>query len=131
MVRRADSRAMPIRERTLSFFRMWVTWVATVRRDISSLAPISGLDNPSSTNAAIVISVAVRLSQPLRACRCLACGSAPDAAGAERGLHPGEVCGRAQGGVDLNGLGERLPRLAAVVGVDELSGRRLQRLRPQ
>ena len=44
---------------------MWETWVATVRRDSSSLAAISGLDNPSSTNAAILISVGVRLSQPL------------------------------------------------------------------
>ena len=53
---------------------MWETWVATVRRDSSSLAVISGLDNPSCTNAAILISVAVKLSQPLRARRCLACG---------------------------------------------------------
>src|SRR6266702_1448932 len=74
MVRKADSLAISIREWTSSFFRMWETWVATVRRDSSSLAAISGLDNPSSTNAAILISVAVRLSQPLRARRCLACG---------------------------------------------------------
>ncbi len=73
-VRRAASRAMSVRELTSSFFRMCETWVATVRRDSSSLAAISGLDSPSSTNAAILISVAVRLSQPLRACRCLACG---------------------------------------------------------
>ncbi len=73
-VRRADSRAMSIREWTSSFFRMWETWVATVRRDSSNLAAISGFDSPSSTNAAILISVAVRLSQPLRARRCLACG---------------------------------------------------------
>ena len=55
---------------------------------------------------------------------------APDAVGAERGLQPGDVRGRAQRGVDLHGAGERGPRLAAVVGVDEVPGRRLQRLRP-
>ena len=49
---------------------MCEAWVATVRRDTSSLAAISGLDKPSSTSVAILISVAVRLSQPLRACRC-------------------------------------------------------------
>ena len=49
MVRRAASRAISVRELTSSFFRMWETWVATVRRDSSSLAAISGLDNPSST----------------------------------------------------------------------------------
>jgi hypothetical protein len=49
---------------------MCETWVATVRRDTSSLAAISGLDKPSSTSVAILLSVAVRLSQPLRACRC-------------------------------------------------------------
>ncbi len=53
---------------------MWETCVATVRRDSISRAAISGLDSPSSTNAATFISVAVRLSQPLRACRCLARG---------------------------------------------------------
>ena len=74
MLRRADSLAMSVRELTSSFFRMWETWVATVRRDRSSRAAISGLDSPSSTKAAILISVAVRLSQPLRARRCLACG---------------------------------------------------------
>ena len=74
LVRRADSRAMSVREWTSSFFKMLDTWVATVRRDSSSLAAISGLDSPSATNAAILISVAVRLSQPLRARRCLACG---------------------------------------------------------
>ena len=73
-LRRADSRAMSVRELTSSFFRMWETCVATVRRDSSSRAAISGLDSPSSTNAAILISVAVRLSQPLCARRCLACG---------------------------------------------------------
>ena len=51
--------------------------------------------------------------------------------GAERGLQPGDVRGRAQGGVDLHGLGERGPRLVAVVGVDEVPGGRLQRLGPQ
>ena len=56
---------------------------------------------------------------------------APDAVGAERGLQPGHVRGRAQGGVDLHGPGERIPRLAAVVGVDEVLGGRLQRLRAQ
>ncbi len=45
-----------------SFFRMWETWVATVRRDSSSLAPISGLDSPFDTNAVILISAGVRLS---------------------------------------------------------------------
>ena len=74
MVRRAASRAMSVREWTSSFFRMCETWVATVRRESNSRAAISGLDSPSSTNAAILISVGVRLSQPLRACRCLACG---------------------------------------------------------
>jgi hypothetical protein len=54
--------------------RMWETCVATVRRDSSNRAAISGLDSPSSTNAAILISVAVRLSQPLCARRCFACG---------------------------------------------------------
>src|ERR1700727_1789796 len=53
---------------------MWETWVATVRRDSISRAAISGFDNPSWTNAAILISVAVRLSQPLFARRRLACG---------------------------------------------------------
>jgi hypothetical protein len=48
------------------------TWVATVRRDRKSLAAISGLGKPSSTSAAIFVSAGVRLSQPLRACRCLA-----------------------------------------------------------
>src|SRR5271166_2197377 len=40
---------------------------------------------------------------------------APDAVGAERGLQPGDVRGSAEGGVDLHGPGERIPRLAAVV----------------
>ena len=62
------------RELTPSFFRMWETCVATVRRDSSSLAAISGLDSPSSTNAATLTSVGVRLSQPLSARRCLECG---------------------------------------------------------
>ncbi len=53
---------------------MCETCVATVRRDSSSRAAISGLDRPSSTNAAIFTSVAVRLSQPVRARRCLARG---------------------------------------------------------
>src|SRR5215831_6965206 len=44
---------------------MWETWVATVRRESSSLAAISGLDMPSSTSLATVVSVGVRLSQPL------------------------------------------------------------------
>jgi len=56
---------------------------------------------------------------------------APDAVGAEGGLDPGYVRGRAQGGVDLHGPGERVPRLAAVAGVDEVPGGRLQRLRAQ
>src|SRR5579859_1640029 len=72
--RRADSRAMSIRELTPSLRRMWETWVATVRRDSSSLVAISGLDRPSTTSAATLVSVGVRLSQPLRAWRCLACG---------------------------------------------------------
>src|SRR5208283_4576379 len=55
---------------------------------------------------------------------------APDAVGAERGLQPRDIRGRAEEGVDLRGEGERLPRLAAVVGVDVLSSGRLQRLRP-
>jgi len=49
--------------------------MAMVRWDSSSLAAISGLDMPSSTKVAILISVAVRPSQPLRGRRCLACGS--------------------------------------------------------
>src|SRR5215467_15545321 len=44
---------------------MCETWVATVRRESSSLAAISGLDMPSSTSLATVVSVGVRLSQPL------------------------------------------------------------------
>jgi hypothetical protein len=44
---------------------------------------------------------------------------APDAVGAERGLEPGDVRGGAQVGVDLGSPGERVPRLAAVVGVEE------------
>ena len=51
-----------------------------------------------------------------------------DAVGAERGLQPGHVCGRAQGGVDLHSAGERIPRLAPVAGVDEVHSGRLQRL---
>jgi hypothetical protein len=43
MVRKAASRAMSIRKWTLSFFSMWETWVATVRRDRKSLAAISGV----------------------------------------------------------------------------------------
>src|SRR5262249_48103787 len=50
IVRRAASRAISIRELTPSFLRMWETWVATVRRDSSSLAAISGLDRPSPTS---------------------------------------------------------------------------------
>jgi hypothetical protein len=64
-----NSRAMSIREWTSSFFRMCETWVAMVRRDSKSRAAISGLD-PSSARAAILISVAVRLSQALRARQC-------------------------------------------------------------
>jgi anti-sigma regulatory factor (Ser/Thr protein kinase) len=74
MARKAASRAMSVREWTSSFFRMWETWVATVRRDRNSLAAISGLDIPPSTSAAILVSAGVRLSQPLRACRCFVCG---------------------------------------------------------
>ena len=110
---------------------MWETCVATVRRDSSSRAAISGLDSPSSTNAAILISVAVRLSQPLLRPPVLGVRPAPDAVGAERGLQPGDVGGRAQRGVDLDGRGEGGPRLVAVVGVDEVPGGRLQRLGPQ
>ncbi len=40
VVRKAASRAMSVREWTSSFFRMWETWVATVRRDRESLAAI-------------------------------------------------------------------------------------------
>jgi len=65
MVRNAASRAMSVRECTPSFFRMWETWVATVRLDSNSLAAISGLDIPPSTSAAILDSAGVRLSQPL------------------------------------------------------------------
>ncbi len=54
---------------------------------------------------------------------------APDAASPERGLEPGDVRDRAQGGVGLHGPGEHGPRLAEVAGVGELPGRRLQRLR--
>ena len=53
---------------------MWETWVATVRRDSISRTAISGLDNPPCTKAAILISVAVSLSQPLCARRSLAGG---------------------------------------------------------
>src|ERR1700735_2102888 len=60
-VRSAASRAMSVRELTFSFFRMWETWVATVRRDNNNRAAISGLDSPSSTNAAILVLVGVRL----------------------------------------------------------------------
>src|SRR5215468_9540917 len=74
IVRRAASRAISIRELTPSFLRMWETWVATVRRDSNSLAAISGLDRPSPTSAATLVSVGVRLSQPLLARRCFACG---------------------------------------------------------
>ena len=56
---------------------------------------------------------------------------ASDAVGAEGGLQPGDVGGRAQRGVDLHGAGERGPCLVAVVGVDEVPGRRLQCLRPR
>jgi hypothetical protein len=48
---------------------MCETWVAIVRRDSNSLAAISGFDSPASTSAAILDSVGVRLSHPLRACR--------------------------------------------------------------
>ena len=37
-----------------------------VRRDSNSLAAISGLDSPASTSPAILVSVGVRLSHPLR-----------------------------------------------------------------
>ena len=77
--------AMSIRELTLSFLSMCETCVAMVRRDSSSRAEISGFDGPSSTNAAILIFVAVRLPQPLCARRC--CKSpVPDAVSAEHGL---------------------------------------------
>lgn len=56
-VRKADLRAMSVRELTPSLFRTWETWVATVRGESSSLAPISGLDSPSSMNDATLISV--------------------------------------------------------------------------
>ena len=105
---------MSVRELTSSLRRMWETWVATVRRDSSSLAAISGLDSPSTTSAAILVSVAVRLSQPLRACRCLACGPRRMPWARNAGLQPGDVRGRAQRGVDLHGPGERGPRLVAV-----------------
>jgi hypothetical protein len=45
---------------------------------------------------------------------------APDAAGAECGVEPGGVGGRAQGDVDLHGARERGPCLAAVVGAEEV-----------
>lgn len=63
--RRADSRAMSVRELTPSFLRMWEKRVPTVRRDSVSRVAISGLDRPSSTNAAIFCSIGVRLSHPL------------------------------------------------------------------
>ena len=50
---------------------------------------------------------------------------------AERGLQPGDVRGRAQGGIDLDGAGKRAPRLAAVTDPDELYSGGLQRLRAQ
>ncbi len=131
MLRRADSQAISVREWTSSFYRMWETWVATVRRDSSSLAAISGFDNPSSTKAAIFISVAVRLSQPLRACRCLACGPRRIRWARNVAWRRGDVRGRAQRGVGLHGLGERGPCLAAVADADELFSGRLQRLRAQ
>jgi hypothetical protein len=45
---------------------------------------------------------------------------APDAVRAERGLEPGDVRGRAEAVVDIDGLGERVPGRTAVAGVDEL-----------
>ena len=54
---------------------------------------------------------------------------AQDTVNAEYGLEPGHVRGRAQAVVDLYGAGERSARLASVVGVDEVPGRRLQCLR--
>ena len=45
---------------------MCETWVAIVRRDSNSLAAISGFDSPASSSTAILVSVGVRLSHPLR-----------------------------------------------------------------
>jgi hypothetical protein len=56
---------------------------------------------------------------------------APDSAGAEGGLQPGDVGGSAEGGIHLYGTGEGGPRLAAVAGVNEFCSGCLQRLRAQ
>jgi hypothetical protein len=55
----------------------------------------------------------------------------PDAVGAECGLEPGDVGGRAQGGVDLHGGSERGPCLTAVAGAEEFPCGRLERFRSQ
>ena len=83
VVRKAASRAMSIREWTSSFFRMWETWVATVRWDRNSLAAICGLVNPPSTSAAIFVSAGVRLSQPLPRLPVFSVRGAADAVSAE------------------------------------------------
>ena len=72
---------------------------------------------------AILISVAVRLSQPLRACRCLACGPRRMPCARNAAWSRATSAGRAQRRVDLHGRGERGPGLAAVAGVDELPRR--------
>lgn len=53
---------------------MLETWVPMVREDTISLSAICGLDRPCATSAATLISVGVRLSQPLRARRWLTRG---------------------------------------------------------
>ncbi len=51
--------------------------------------------------------------------------------GPERRLEAGDVRRRAQRRVDLHGPGERVPRLTAIAGVDEVPRGRLQGLGPQ
>lgn len=55
------------------------------------LVCLLGLDSPSSTNAATLISAGVRLPRPLCARRRQAPRPTPDGAGAERGLEPGDI----------------------------------------
>jgi hypothetical protein len=62
--RRAARAASSAREEMPSLWKMLVRWVVTVRREMNMRAAICGLDRPSATAWATVISVRVRLSQP-------------------------------------------------------------------